>query len=141
MDELRFLAFQFCDDVRQEVGNKFSLIGCYGESMLVSSLPAVLPKLCVQVRAYTSTKRPFKRLVLRLVADNGPLLELPVQDSALQLGAVALPAEARWHYINAFLILSPFPIEKPCALRLEADTEEGILHGGRFLIDIAPTTN
>ena len=36
-----------CDDVRTETGNKFSLMGIYGRSILFKKFPALLPKLCL----------------------------------------------------------------------------------------------
>src|SRR5437016_3218200 len=36
-----------CDDVREERGNKLSLMGLYDEAILFPRLPARLPKLCV----------------------------------------------------------------------------------------------
>ncbi len=50
----RFVSSQFCDDVRHEIGGKYSLIGCYGGYLQVSPIPSVLPKLCAFLKAYTS---------------------------------------------------------------------------------------
>lgn len=36
----------FCDDVRNEVGNKLSLMGVYGQDLLLREFPTTLPKLC-----------------------------------------------------------------------------------------------
>lgn len=36
-----------CDDVREEAGNKYSLMGVYGAGLVFAHLPALLPKLCV----------------------------------------------------------------------------------------------
>jgi hypothetical protein len=36
-----------CDDVRTETGNKFSLMGIYGQSILFKKVPAALPQLCL----------------------------------------------------------------------------------------------
>lgn len=39
----------FCDDIRQEVGGKSTLVGVYGNEMVFQGpLPAWLPKLCVR---------------------------------------------------------------------------------------------
>ena len=38
-----------CDDIRREIGNKISLIGLYQETILVSSLPYIFPKLCFHI--------------------------------------------------------------------------------------------
>lgn len=39
-----------CDDVRQEIGNKTSLMGIYDKDIVFGDLPALLPKLCLYVR-------------------------------------------------------------------------------------------
>jgi hypothetical protein len=48
----------FCDDIRFEQQNKFSLIGCYGpELILFQKPPVVLPKLCILVQIRTAPER------------------------------------------------------------------------------------
>jgi hypothetical protein len=37
------------DDVREEKGNKISLMGIYSDKIIFDKLPAVLPKLCIAV--------------------------------------------------------------------------------------------
>ncbi|TPW22566.1 hypothetical protein FH712_16630 [Marinobacter nauticus] len=49
-----------CDDIRHEVGDKISLMGCYSGVMFVNEFPAALPKL----GAYT-----------RIVADHDDLIQ------------------------------------------------------------------
>lgn len=39
-----------CDDIRQEVGRKLSLIGIYDEAIIVRKVPARLAKLCIYQR-------------------------------------------------------------------------------------------
>ncbi|MDY6954284.1 MAG: hypothetical protein SWE60_22490 [Thermodesulfobacteriota bacterium] len=36
-----------CDDVREETGNKYSLMGVYGADLVFANFPALLPKLCL----------------------------------------------------------------------------------------------
>jgi len=36
-----------CDDIRQEVGNKVSLMGVYGKDVIVPDIPYVFPKICL----------------------------------------------------------------------------------------------
>lgn len=36
----------YCDDVRNEVGNKVSLMGCYTSELYLNPFPQVLKKLC-----------------------------------------------------------------------------------------------
>jgi hypothetical protein len=58
----------FCDDIREEVNGKVSLIGCYGSELIVqgATFPLILPKLGfhVTVRLPTGTPNlPFKFMV------------------------------------------------------------------------------
>lgn len=36
-----------CDDIRQEIGNKISLMGLYDDAVVVKRFPARLPKICI----------------------------------------------------------------------------------------------
>ncbi len=38
-----------CDDIRQEVGGKTSLMGVYGDHIVLTKFPFTFPKLCFQV--------------------------------------------------------------------------------------------
>jgi hypothetical protein len=143
MADNRFVTTQFCDDVRQELGNKVSLMGCYGHSMLVGTLPAALPKLCVQIRIYTPVQRPFTKLSVRLMREGEVLGEIQFpQDTLLAEEPNAhQSAHAQWRVTTAFIALSPFHVERPCRLNVEADTEDGLINGGSFWIDHAPSPN
>ncbi len=41
--------------------------------------------------------------------------------------------------VSSALVVSPFPVEEPCMLHLEVETEEGVLNGGAFSIEKAST--
>ncbi|AOS96726.1 hypothetical protein AUP74_01266 [Microbulbifer aggregans] len=43
----------FCDDVRHEIGGKYTLVGCYGTHMGVPHFPFTMSKLCFSF-TYTS---------------------------------------------------------------------------------------
>jgi hypothetical protein len=141
----RFVTFQFCDDIRQELGNKYSLIGCYSTTIHVNPIPSVLPKLCAVIQVYTNIDRPFSRLTVRIVRDDKAIGEITFPDTALDMSQVDSPDGARRHTIVAMIAMTPFPVEAPCTLRVEAETEEGTLHGGSVWIrpstqPIAPGT-
>ena len=38
-----------CDDIRQEIGNKFSLMGIYGDHIVLTKFPFTFPRFCCQV--------------------------------------------------------------------------------------------
>jgi hypothetical protein len=125
----RFISTQFCDDIRQEVGNKLSLMGCYSATIQVDRVPAILPKLCAIVKVYTPLDRPFTRLAVRIIRGEQTLAELRVPPENFA-PAIDVPAGSPWHMVSAGLVMSPFHVECSCTLCVEAETEEGILHGG-----------
>lgn len=133
----RFLSAQFCDDVRNEVGNKYSLIGCYSGGLQIKPIPSVIPKLCVVIKAHTPKERPFTKLVFRVFRDQAAVAEM-----AIPLGTYPIAdaqAEAQMQLILAIIILSPFAVDAPCVLRVEAECEDEIIYGGRLWISEAPS--
>lgn len=132
----RFISFQFCDDIRQEIGNKFSLIGCYGGIIEVDPIPSVMPKLCALVRVHTPIERPFSKLVVRILRDDTPVAEVVFPPEAFVNESWKTPG-ARGHALRAMIVMAPFAVESPCDLRVEAETEEATLAGGRVWIRAA----
>lgn len=133
----RFVTFQFCDDIRQEVGNKYSLIGCYNGVVQIAPIPSVLPKLCAVVRIDTPITRPFKKLVARIIRDEKPIAEIAFPPEAFSIDPRLAPDGAQRHSLLAMFAMAPFPVEAPSTLRVEAETEEGIISAGGFWIQAA----
>jgi hypothetical protein len=114
-----------------ELGNKYSLIGCYGTSIQVQPLPSVLPKLCAYIKVYTPVTRPFGKLVVRILRGDSPIAELPFPAEGIAASLPpAFPDGAQWLLAAGVIVMSPFPVDAACTLRVEAETEEGILSGG-----------
>lgn len=133
MTASRIVIAQFCDDVRQEVGNKFSLMGCYGTDLFVPAFPITLPKLCAFVHVRTDRGHPFERLTLRLVRGDDVLSELVANPEKLNAGGT--PDWARWISMTGILAVTPFHASGPCRLRVLADTESGTIESGQFLVE------
>lgn len=129
----RTLIAQYCDDVRQEVGNKFSLMGCYGADLYVPAFPITLPKLCVFVHVRTTREHPFERLTLRLVRGGEVLSELVANPEKLNAGDT--PEWARWLSMTGILAVTPLHAPGPCRLQVLAETESETLESGQFLIE------
>lgn len=70
--DIRSVQVIWCDDVRQEVGNKASYMGVYHQMLVPSALPAVLPKLCAVISITTPVSRPFQALHVRLILSDKP---------------------------------------------------------------------
>ena len=126
----------FCDDIRQEVGNKFSFVGCYQGVMVVQQFPAQLPKLCAHVLVLTPTSKRFERLVIRakLNEDVVAELEMPVSSWADNFHEKAATAELGRLSIQAMIVLSPVIVTEPSKLRIEAETEGETIPGSYLTI-------
>lgn len=136
MNESRIVIAQFCDDIRHEIGNKYSLMGCYSDEMILDKFPALLPKLCVQVRVLTPVDQPFTKLLIRAVlnGENIAEIDVPAKKMAQSYKDLAAPPDAHRHVVVAIIAISPLPISEPCQLKIEAETEDGMLRGSSLRI-------
>jgi hypothetical protein len=132
----RFVSIQFCDDIRQELGGKFSLMGCYGPIINIKPIPSVLPKLCASIKIHTPISRPFQRLAVRIMKGDASIAEL-LFPTVEPVPASAMPNGAQWSVAAAMIVMAPFAVESACTLRVEVETEEGVLHGGSIWIQAA----
>lgn len=134
----RIVSARFCDDIRHEVGNKYSLIGCYGNELYIEKLPAVMPKFCAHVQAMTPLDRPFKELKFRALLDDEIVAELEVPQSALKsanFAAENISAIAKRITISAIMVFSPLTINNGSTLRIEADTDDGTVIGNGIRVE------
>lgn len=144
MNEPRSAITQFCDDIRHEVGNKYSLMGCYGSELFTEKLPIVLPKLCAQVRVRTPIDRPFAQLKIRAMFKDELVAELATTSEELRKLHKKSPSisEATMSEIVAMLVLSPLEVLEAGTVRIEVETEEGLIKGGFLYIrDAVPQGN
>lgn len=128
----------FCDDIRYEQGNKHSLMGCYKSDLVVEKLPAGLPKLCAAILVMTPLDRLFTKLTVRAMLDDEILGEEVLTQDQLErsqdeLLRHPLPGMKRLG-IQLHMVFSPFMISQPGLLKIEAETEEGLLNGGILAI-------
>ncbi len=136
----RFVHVVFCDDIRHEVGNKVSFMGCYQREMLVPVTPLILARLCIFVTVSTPVARPFKALTLRvhLGANEVAVIEMPSEDvnqslAPVQVGDTRIMA-------NLGLTLAPLVLTEPGEIRVLVTTEEGDIQGPRLHIKLMPQT-
>ncbi len=139
----RYVHALYCDDIREEVGGKYSLIGMYGSDLVVQGSGALsLPKLCVVARVVTPIEQPFQALQVQVIRDTAGQLEDVISTGAIVLPeARAFPPDARTMDVQIMLVLAPFAIGSDCLLRVRAVTESGTLEGPplriKHLVEIA----
>lgn len=124
----------YCDDIRNEVGDKVSYMGIYQGDMYVPSLPLILPKLCIAVNVVTSISSPFQKL--SVTVEKGMEGEELMSTGYIDLTPPpASKKDKDSDNGNAYLgmqlvfMLSPFQIEKPTILRVLVETELGFMRG------------
>lgn len=132
----RILTAIYCDDIRNEVGNKMSFMGCYQSELFVPTAPIGLAKLCIFATVLTPIARPFKSLTLRVLLDETELARMEVPAEQFSNLPDVPDATATRRSFSAALAFSPFIIEKPAVLRVVADTEECELIGPRLAIKV-----
>jgi len=73
----------FCDDIRQEIGNKVTLVGCYGDELYVPDFPAHIHKLCVHFILTSIDERSDQDLDVSVMtfinSDKGPQVRFKIK--------------------------------------------------------------
>ncbi|MBL1276387.1 MAG: hypothetical protein COB30_009885 [Ectothiorhodospiraceae bacterium] len=141
MNLSRIIISQFCDDIRQEAGNKYSLMGCYGNELLVEKFPVLLPKLCVQVRVITPIDKPFSKLIIRAVMDSDIMAEMNIISGETTPQIPSGIDDSVRTELSVMMTFSPLPITEPSKLRIEAEADNEILCGGFLLFGESSPNN
>ena len=133
----------FCDDVRLEVGNKMSYVGIYQGTLLLTSLPTTLPKLCVVITARTPHSNPFRELKFELFRGNDELLLSqvlpdvpPVQSPSLE--SLEYKGGERIDSYTTIMQLVGFPVTSDLMLRTVVTTEGEMYRAGSLAIQRLP---
>lgn len=132
----RHIQTLFCDDIRHEVGGKYSYIGVYGERLIVSTFPTILPKLCLALKVVTPAATPFSQLSLEVLIDDQTLAHWSFDEAALaetcetvvQTDPHEISGELA-QIVSAAFVFSPLHLEGSGFLRVRAETESGTLDG------------
>jgi Family of unknown function (DUF6941) len=139
VSDTRLMYAIFCDDLRAEVGNKYSVMGVYTGQLFVPQVPIILPKLCLLMRARTPADQPFRQLKFLVLKGEELIAELAAPEAELAAGAASLQAptsEPQYMELGVTLTFQNFLVEGPLLLRARAITETGELKGGSLSIAI-----
>lgn len=129
----------FCDDVRQEIDGKLTLVGVYNGNLTVfGGFPAVLPRLCV----VTWLNGPLADLMTcsKIILAGAPLGDVrPELDLGEKLKPSFASNDAARRKLTAILPLAPCTLYKAGAIAVNAETETGMLTIGKLEVTVAPT--
>ncbi len=88
----RFAYCHVCDDIRQEVGNKASLIGVYGPNIMVPAFPAAVVKLAFYTVFSADLADPPRTLAVKIETSETVLLEYAIPPDQLAENVAKLQA-------------------------------------------------
>jgi len=118
----------FYDDVRDEVGNKASLIGHLDREVGLKAYPAVLPKFWTRVRVSKNRSMKVRTMAIEVILAGVTQHRLSVDPAVLKdLQETTAPSLSRDAF-NIQFCASPFFVEKPSLLQVICDVD-----GQRFL--------
>lgn len=132
----------FCDDVRQEVSGKQTLVGTYGSAMYVAEFPAILPQISCVI-CYREDPESIGSVAIRVIHEVGDD-ETVMAEIAFDIPEGSKPpAEMEGPFImreGKFVVqLSPFSIEGPGVLKVRAFRDDDEIRLGALKIDLAST--
>jgi hypothetical protein len=131
----------FCDDVRQEVGNKLSYLGVYGSNLVVPFLPTTLLKLCCVLNVRVPASLPPRKVVFKLLRGEQSIYEVDLSPAGGHESLMDVPADrAESHIITITTIaqLLTFEITEPTTLRTHAIVDGKELRGNALELQVAP---
>ncbi|MCM8742381.1 DUF6941 family protein [Pseudomonas koreensis] len=125
----RFAYSIFCDDIRNEVNGKISLMGIFGNLMYLPEFPAVLPKLCAVLTVNTSKDRPLQSVSFRGIMDENVIFEMALdagQIEQMRQQGAGLIDDPKGFEAKAMIVLSPLHLAAPTKIKVSivADGEE-----------------
>src|ERR1700675_16626 len=91
----------FCDDIRQEIGGKFTYVGVYSGFMFIQpSFPVVLPKLCLAITFLQRREILIANVGIRVFLpgetdDDNPSIQADFQEVEEGIVAAQTAAEVR----------------------------------------------
>ncbi|MDU9399028.1 DUF6941 family protein [Pseudomonas sp. zfem003] len=126
----RFATSLFCDDIRQEVNGKLSLIGVYQGVLYVSAFPATLPKICFIIHIHSPFSQKFNSLSLTARYDSSVVSEVSLTAEELNSGSQETPLEGE---VPKYRIAGFEFIVTPLILNSEGKLDIEVLADGELI--------
>lgn len=137
----------FCDDIRQEVGGKATLVGCYvGDMNVHGRAPITLPKLGVQATLISSPERAPKLVMFRIDFTPGDTvlfettLEISEEERRKALANIDQDGTGDEPQFNVtqYTVLSPVTVPSDGRVRVRAIVDGETIKLGSLRIRFVP---
>jgi hypothetical protein len=132
----------FCDDIRQEAGNKFSLMGIFQGDMLIHlPFPATLPKLGLFI-TYTESiiEAPTKMTLMIYIpgdTEEKPSFTIPIEWPEDTPQQSDMP-EDKIRQVKMQFVLTPIVFKEPGRIRVRMDKMGTIVKLGSMKVQQGP---
>lgn len=135
----------FCDDLRQETGNKKSYMGVYTDELYIPALPALLPKFCIIVNMSCCAENVPEHLTVDFALEDETINRLKVPDDVLanwkaeaektelKDNTDCLERRAKERLSLEFYV-SPFLVTREGVLKVHIETERGRAWAGSLAV-------
>jgi hypothetical protein len=132
----------FCDDVRNEIGGKFSYVGIYTGGMEVPTFPAALPKFAFVVSVIEPRKMAEVRdepiqIKIYLPGETDPAINgslAPIKEEVYRAPVPYIEEDPGANVIftaNAIFVVAPLVIQRPGRIRVRCEYPGvGLMRGG-----------
>ncbi|OAI18271.1 MULTISPECIES: hypothetical protein [Methylomonas] len=136
----RYVHALWCDDIRQEIGNKPSFMGAYVGGITVPLLPTLLPRLSVYVWVTTAIEHPFEKAIVKITRDDGFLVAQLNADNLDQNMSQFPQHEDAKNFVLMFGIsLSGVELPDSCKyFTVSVETESETLEGPKLRVSVDP---
>ena len=140
----RFVTAIYCEDIRQEVGNKRSLMGIFSGTIFVNEFPVTLLKLCISIQLTSLASNPVKTLTLKVLKNDEELSVSNIDESAMSAALSASPCsdetpiESSRIIVGADIALLNLKLDGPTKFKIRALTESGELKGPTLEVKLLP---
>jgi hypothetical protein len=132
-----FALTTFCDDIRYEVGGKYSLIGIYRDDIVFQGVtfPAALPKLALSVTLILHPSHPVRPMDIRISLPGDPE-DAPQFVARIDAHVDAEPdasADKR-RFLNFHFILAPVTLKEAGSIKVRLHQENQIIKAGTLAV-------
>ena len=131
----------FCDDIRQEVGGKTTMVGIYTGQLAASEIPCVLPKICLALSLVTPKGRNFEKITVAGNFNDVEIFKMGLSKHQIEEIMAHAPDRAEpasFFTVQLMAILSPFQVERPGKLTVSVIADGEKLDCGGLEITLAP---
>ena len=105
--EYKLLSVILCDDIRNEMNAKQTLIGIYDDAILAQSFPLLMPKLCMRIAITLLAKRKPKKLRVLVSSPQSKVIDVDTEFPSTQLPETGSKTFAIPLQISPFVVASP----------------------------------